>query len=477
VNENDTDGIPAVASLDLDGIRFEDLLVSKEDGATEIADAVARFVLERFRIVTLSDTHQIYRYQDGVYLPDARLLIQNISERALGERATIHVVNEVLGHVERSTPFERAAALDGTRYVNLMNGIIDVTTGEWKAHAPEAVFFRQLPFAYNPKAECPLIDLFIEEVFTSADVELAYEMIAYTLIPGYPIQKAFALVGGGSNGKSTYLGLVKAFLGSENVSAVSLQDLDADRFSGASLYQKRANICADLPSRGLTRTSTFKALTGGDRIRVQFKHANSFDFENSAKLFFSMNQVPLTEDDSDAFYRRWVIVDFPNQFEGPRLDLNKLAKITHPSELAGLFNRCLKAIPGLLESKTFCRAGSTEETRLKYRKLSDSVFSFLEARCVVRNGVYDLNGHPIEEPGLVRKTQLYGAYVDWCKAQPVPAVRDQTFNKRLLQFAPSVSEIRIKEDGASLRAWRGIDFRDADDLPDKPSQTVLGVDP
>jgi phage/plasmid-associated DNA primase len=62
------------------------------------------------------------------------------------------------------------------------------------------------------------------------------------------VQKAICLPGEGGNGKSVFLDLATRFLGSENVCHLSLQRLDAARFSGARLYGKLANICTDLPS-------------------------------------------------------------------------------------------------------------------------------------------------------------------------------------------------------------------------------------
>jgi putative DNA primase/helicase len=52
--------------------------------------------------------------------------------------------------------------------------------------------------------------------------------------------------GSGDNGKSVFLKLLKMFLGSENVSHASLQELSDDRFAAADMYGKLANICADL---------------------------------------------------------------------------------------------------------------------------------------------------------------------------------------------------------------------------------------
>ncbi len=426
---------------------------------------VASSYLQFRRVITLRDTEEMYEYEDGIYWPDARTTIKAFCERHMNEEISTHTMNEIIGHIERATYSDRSIALDGTEDVNLMDCIVNVMTGKWREHSPDEIFFTQLPFAYHPDATCPAIDNFIEEVFAPEDRELAYEIIAYTLVPGYPIQKAFALVGSGNNGKSTFLGLVRAFLGPESVSGVTLQDLDGNRFASASLYGKRANLCADLPSKELHRTSMFKALTGGDRVRAENKGQQAFHFVNQAKLFFSMNQVPLTDDDSDAFYRRWVLIDFPNRFEGANLDLDKLQEITKPTELAGLFNRCLGIIPRLLERKGFSNAGSTAATREKYTRMSDSVYCFIEDRVEVLPLVW------------IRKKDLYARYQDWCREERTPPVGERKFKTRLLANLPSVSEGRQRDDeGRKVHVWEGIRLKGETETAEDRSngQTEVG---
>ncbi len=446
----------------------ENLYFSKDDcKSKKIVDphGTAAAFLRHWHIITLHDTGEMYHYEDGIYRPGARGVVKAFCEHHLGEDVSTHIVNEVIGHIERATYFDRSAALDGMEDVNLMDCTVNVLTGKWRDHSPEEVFFTQLPFAYDPDAACPVIDKFIEEVFAEQDRELAYEIIAYTLVPGYPIQKAIALVGGGNNGKSTFLGLVRAFLGPDSVSSATLQDLDGNRFASADLYGMKANISADIPDKGLHRTSMFKALTGGDRVRAEKKGQHAFHFVNQAKLFFSMNQVPMTDDFSDAFYRRWVLIDFPNQFEGANLDLNKLQEITKPTELAGLFNKCLRIISQLLERKGFSNAGGTAATREKYTRMSDSVYCFVE-ECV--------EVVPIAQ---VPKKDLYAGYVDWCRKERMTPIGERKFKPRLLENVPSVSEGRDSDDeGGKIRIWKGIRLKGESELVEdhRDSQTRMG---
>ena len=92
---------------------------------------------------------------------------------------------------------------------------------------------------------------------------MAWKIIGYLLVAITFLQKAFLLLGEGGNGKSTFLNAAIKFVGADNVSNVSLQQLASNRFAAASLEGKLANICADLPTTRLEDTQLFKGITGG----------------------------------------------------------------------------------------------------------------------------------------------------------------------------------------------------------------------
>ena len=98
---------------------------------------------------------------------------------------------------------------------------------------------------------------------------LPYELVAASMRGQMLDQKAMLLNGPGEGGKSTLLNGVVAFLGPENVTCLTLHRLESDKFSVVRLLVKLANICADLPTEHLPGTSTFKALTGGDRMTAE----------------------------------------------------------------------------------------------------------------------------------------------------------------------------------------------------------------
>ncbi len=154
------------------------------------------------------------------------------------------------------------------------------------------------------------------QVLKPKDVFTALELIGYCIYRTAKYEKALLCIGKGSNGKGTFLKLLDRFLGPKNVSHVSLQDMNEDRFAIAGLHGKFANTFADLKSGKLTTAGNFKMLVSGDFTRAQKKYGQPFEFSSYAKLIFSANEIPQSEDKTFAYYRRWIIFFFEKVFDG-----------------------------------------------------------------------------------------------------------------------------------------------------------------
>ena len=141
------------------------------------------------------------------------------------------------------------------------------------------------------------------------------DFIAYCLWRDYKYANWLLLTGYGQNGKSVLLNMIEIFLGKSNTSAESLERLLNKQFARASLFQKMANIDADVSSDILiTNTGELKKLTGNDESPGEFKYKPPFKFRNFAKLIFSCNEIPEIKDMTDAFFRRLIIINFTRQF-------------------------------------------------------------------------------------------------------------------------------------------------------------------
>ena len=407
---------------------------------------VARFLIDFFHFITLVDSGEIYWYDDGVYRPHGDVVIKVFLELIYGEEDAVKIANKVLELVKIQTYIEREK-LDPKNLIAVENGVIDLRTLEFKPHDPKYLLLQKLPVKYDPNADCPKIKKFMREVMHPEDIPVAEEWIGYCLLKDNPFQKAFCALGDGANGKSTFLMLIRRFLGVENVASISLQMLEKNRFAAAELYGKLANIYADLPDEALRSTGIFKMLVAGDPITAERKFQNPFTFRPYAKLIFSANKLPETRDDTDAFFRRWILINFPNKFEGDKADPHILKKITTPEELSGLLNLALKALKRLLEQGGFSYGKTTEELREQYIRMSDSV------------GAFCMDCVEISPEDFIPKKELYSKYCEYCRENKLPAVSEQTFHKKIHQYV-RVEDYRPRIEGKRVTCWKGIRLKE-----------------
>jgi putative DNA primase/helicase len=257
------------------------------------------------------------------------------------------------------------------------------------------------------------------------------------------------LVGEGANGKSTFLYVLTRTLGKQNVSSIPLQIISNNRFALAELYGKMADVYPDLPAVALKDTGLFKSLVTGEMISGEYKFRGRFDFEPYAKLLFSCNKMPQTPDDTDAFFRRWLILAFPNQFlaDNPKTDPNLKEKLTTPEELSGILNWALEGLQRLLKQGKFSTGETVEQTRDRYTLLSNPVQAFAETRLVVATGKMET------------KENVYNGYTKFCREHNLPTISKNAFSMQLPQYIPC-TDSQAKIQGKVTRVWRDIQLKE-----------------
>ena len=411
---------------------------------------LAIHLLTKYRLITIEDTQEIFVYQEGVYLGKADRLLSAHAQHILTDLGSTHFISETLAHIKRSTYRKRDDLLEPILKVCLQNGILNLETMQLEPHTPDVVFFNKLPISFVSTANCPLIQKFLREVLpTNDDILTIQELFGYCLYKEYLIHKAFMFVGGGSNGKSTLIKILKHFLGKENCAAVPLHQIEGDKFAVASLFGKLANMFADLPAKALKDSSLFKMLTGEDNIPAEKKFKDKFFFQNYAKMIFSANQIPKTPDESDAFFRRWIILQFPNQFTGGNDDKKLIYRLTTDAEMSGLLNYAIAGLRRLLERGDFTSARSIEEMRELYMRQSDSVMSFI------------MDCLEISIMDHIGKKELYSRYTEYCREKIYPIVPENTFHQelhrkiRVEDYRPAVKD-PVTNNFIRVNCWRGI---------------------
>ncbi|HEY9387419.1 MAG TPA: phage/plasmid primase, P4 family [Nitrososphaeraceae archaeon] len=394
-------------------------------------------LMQKYTFKTLKDTKEIYYYDNdhGIFVNEGEILIESELERMKPDIST-HLVNEVINHIRRRTYIDRSAFDSQPEWLVFKNCTVNLKTLETKAHGPEFMATVRIPVLYQQEQSvlgdffewvgekescpCPTIMKFMYEIMASEDVEIVLDFIAYCLWRSFPFHSYLLLNGPGRNGKGTLLTLIQRFLGTENVSAESLHRLLDNNFATAQLYRKLANIDADLNTEALKDSGTLKKLTGGDLIPAERKYLPTFYFVNYSKQIFSANTIPKTPDETDAFFARQIIINFPNQFFGDNIDYYIIDKLTTPEELSGLLKVVLRRLPRVLkEGIKRTTADSIADNYQKYITSSDPVRAFYENRLYIDAGV------------TTPKDQLYLAYQEFCKENSLSPESEQSFSRTL----------------------------------------------
>jgi len=339
----------------------------------------------------VKDSEELYVFSNGYYQPKGQQVIREEAEKRLDQEYRERRVKEVISIIESRNYIKRKHFRPPSRKINLKNGVYDLDKQELEEHSPEHHFTHKINTRWDPSQDCANINNFLDDIVRSEeDVKTLREIAGYLLLPDYPIPKAFTLLGKGNNGKSRYLDLLRHLIGEENITDKGLKDLEG-RFGTHELQGQLGCIDDDLSSRKIKEetSETFKKLTGGSKIGAEVKYGGSYSFYNNAKLVFACNELPRTADDTDGFYRRWILVEFPYKFKENPDSENSLEKqgkpkkqlmdeITQQQELEGFLWWAVEALQDVLDNDEFTHALSTQETREKWKEYSVPLVKFIQ---------------------------------------------------------------------------------------------------
>lgn len=309
---------------------------------------------------------------------------------------------------------------------NCANGTVDLRTGACLPHNAAQLISKMSPVEYDISAGAPTWGRFVADVFAgSAGVaEFMRRAVGYSLTAATREQVWFLLYGSGSNGKSTFLDLLRTVFGDYAQHAVT-ETLLARRSEGI------PNDVARLPSvRFLTAIESqegrrlaegfIKQLTGGDPITARFLHHEFFEFVPVLKLFFATNHRPRIQGTDHATWRRVLLVPFTNTWykadeDGePKRDpalANKIRADELPGVLAWAVRGCLEWQREGLRPPEAVKMATQE-----YRDAEDTLGGFLVECCECLAGLKYMTEVAIRASGLsVTAGELYLAFSKWCE--------------------------------------------------------------
>ena len=284
-------------------------------------------------------------------------------------------------------------------WVQFKDKIYDIKTGQILPTSPKYFLTNPIPWDCEFDGTTPKIDQYFESWVGKDQVILLKEIIAFCMVKSYFLHRIFCFIGDGSNGKSTFMHIIEKIIGEKNCTSSELDDIMDNRFETAKLYKKSVCLMGETNFNTMSRTSKLKKLCGGDSISYEFKNKTPFNDKNYAKLIISSNGLPQTTDKTDGFYRRWVLIDFPNKFTEQQDVFREIPE----QEYRNLCGQCIKMAGRLWNDRKFTNEGSIEDRKARFEAHSNPLKKFIDEQCE-----QDVEAH-------IFKFEFRDAFVAFCK--------------------------------------------------------------
>ncbi|MDO6448103.1 DNA primase family protein [Oceanobacillus profundus] len=397
-------------------------------------DKFGDFLINEHHICKIANVLHIY--QDGVYSDREedieRMMVKHISSLTRARR------QETLAYIQLNAKEKNFAP---TKYVPVKNGVFNLETWELQDFDPAIITRNKVPVAYVPNAYYEVTDktlskLAINDKKIRAILE---EILGYILFRRNEFAATFILTGDGSNGKSSYLKIIRKLVGPENTASLDLRELD-QRFKTAELFGKLVNIGDDISKGYIKESSVFKKLSTGETLNVERKGMDPFDMTSYAKLIFSANEMPRINDYSDGLGRRLQIVPFKAKFSPNDADYDPFItdKLLSDESMQYILNVALNALKRLLKNNKFTQSKAIESEMEKYEEENNPIISFI-------------NNEEVELERAVIK-DVYDMYRLYCSDNGYQSVSNISFSKQIRQLFGYVSK-QQRIDGQNKRLF------------------------
>lgn len=379
-------------------------------------DKFAQYLKNEYHIVKING--QLHIYNNGIYEYAQKMIeskmIEKIPKLKSQQRTEVMKYLELI--CKNIEPSE-------ANYIAFKNGIYDITSDTLMSYTPDIVLTNRIDYNYNPDAYNELTDKTLNKIACNdGEVRsLLEECIGYCFYRRNELGKAFILTGDKSNGKSTFLDLIKYMLGEKNISALDLREL-GDRFSTAMLFGKLANIGDDIGDDFLQGNSVavFKKIVTGNRLKAERKGEQPFEFNPYVKLLFSANDMPRMRDKTGAVLRRLVMIPFNATFTKDDKDYDPYIKykLIKTDSIEYLIQLGVTGLKRVLENNEFTKSVKVDEVLTEYEEENNPIVAFIND--VGKDAI-------INQP----TNDVYLRYTVFCSQSQLQALSKIAFSKQI----------------------------------------------
>lgn len=385
-------------------------------GTSFLFDKFATYIKNNNHIIKINN--QLHLYRNGIYVSGQEEIesemIKHIPQLNRTKRTEVMSYLKIM--IRDNTPASTS------NLIAFRNGVYNIADDSFIEFNSEHIITNKINWDYNKNAYSELVDKTLNKISCNdKDIRmLLEEVIGYTFYRRNELGKAFILIGDKSNGKSTFLDMVKTLLGENNISALDLKEL-GDRFKTAELFGKLANIGDDIGDEFIANAAVFKKLVTGDRLNIERKGQDPFDFNNYSKLLFSANNIPRIKDKTGAVLRRLTIIPFDAKFSIDDPDYSPYIKyeLREQQCIEYLILLGIKGLKRVLENRKFTQSRRVERELEEYEETNNPIVGFLNEI----DAAAEIENEPTKN--------VYKKYQEYCLASSLQAVSHIEFSKQI----------------------------------------------
>jgi len=325
----------------------------------------------------------------------------------IADDCTVNNRREVKSYIQAKAAHKRQSS---PYLIAFKNGVLDVRTLEFRDWREDDVIANVIPHNWNPQAAGNVLDNVLWKMangdmatFLNLSEFIGVCMVrSAKLCPFFPV-----LIGVGSNGKSTYIELLKNVIGDENISGLQPKEIAA-RFMGSHIVGKTANLGDDIASGYLDDRdcAVIKSIATGDLMFTDVKGGKGFHYQPYCTMVFSCNQFPRLADTTPGFMRRLFPIEFNAVFSSNDADYDPMIGEKLREETV-LEYACLIGVEGLRRV--------LEQNRPTPNELSESMKG--EIAREGNTAMQWFHDDNITADGLrgMTKEEVYEKYLNWCE--------------------------------------------------------------
>ncbi len=401
-------------------------------------DKFARFLISEHHICKING--QLHIYEDGIYVAGLNkiesVMIKHIPNLNRTKRQEVLAYLDIL--------LNKNMRSSSANFIAFKNGIYNVENDELIDYDPSIIITNKINHNYNPAAYTEVVDKTLNKLACNDNNLrlLMEEVIGYTFYKRSELRKAFILIGEKSNGKSTFLDMIREVLGEDNTSSLDLKDFNHE-FKVANLAGSLANIGDDISDEFIVDTAMFKKIVSGDRVNTNKKFEKPFDFNPFCKLLFSANSIPRMGKSrgNEAIIDRLIIIPFNARFSPNDPDFDPYIKYKLRSEesLEYLIQLGIAGLKRVLAARRFTISESVQRELEEYEETNDPVLGYLKEIS-------------IDDVLNESTAEVYKKYNEYCIRENYTPLSNREFGKKINKYFNLETKVS-KIQGRAIRIY------------------------